>query len=464
MDFHQFLIPRLEGNEIESNLPHYLELVKKGVAGFIVFGGELETLRKNIGRLQEEASSPLIISSDLEQGLGQQVKGGTVFPPAMAVAQAEKESPGLARQAFECMAREASYAGINTIFAPVLDVNTNPENPIISARAFSDEPKTVSALGTTMVEAFMENGIKPCGKHFPGHGSTSVDSHLALPKVDRTLDELEACELKPFRAAIAAGVPMLMLGHLNVPALDVSETPISLSAKAIGYLREIMGFSGIVITDAMDMGGLGSYTSEEASLMALAAGVDLLLHPGDPGGLADELGRSDRSFSTQRVSEFRRSLQAVSTSGPPAQLCEDLSGEITRKAIRVEGHLTPIKNPFVLLLSDDEIEGSLFVDSLRVRFPSLDYKCLVGPTIGMKELVPNGTDLIVAVYSKVKAFKGGPAPWIKEALMALDGRAGAVVSFGSPYILDTIGSNTFKIFAWWDKQAAQLAAVNILLI
>jgi beta-glucosidase-like glycosyl hydrolase len=464
MVFHQFLIPRLEGNEIESNFPHYLDLVKKGIAGFIVFGGETETLRENIRRLQEEASMPLIIASDLEQGLGQQVQGGTVFPPAMAVSQAEKESPGLARQAFECMAREASYAGINTIFAPVLDVNTNPENPIISTRAFSDEPETVSALGKMMVEAFMENGIKPCGKHFPGHGNTSVDSHLALPNVDRTLDELEACELKPFRAAIAAGVPMVMLGHLRVPALNFSEKPVSLSEKAIGYLREIMGFSGIVITDAMDMGGLGSYTSEEASLMALEAGVDLLLHPADPGGLADELGRSGRGFSTQRVSEFRRSLQAVSTSDPPAQPCEDLSGEITRKAIRVEGHLTPIKNPFVLLLSDDEIEGSLFVDSLRVRFPSLDYRCLTGPTGGIKELVPNGMDLIVAVYTKIRAFKGGTAPWMKEALMALNGRASAVVSFGSPYIFDILSGNTFKIFAWWDKQAAQLAAVNSLLI
>jgi beta-glucosidase-like glycosyl hydrolase len=464
MDFHQFLIPRLEGDGIETNLPRYLDLVKKGIAGFIVFGGETKTLRENIRRLQEEATLPLIIASDLEQGLGHQVKGGTVFAPSMAVAQAEKKSPGLARQAFECMAREASYAGINTIFAPVLDVNTNPENPIISTRAFSDEPETVSALGTTMVEAFMENGVKPCGKHFPGHGGTSLDSHLALPKVDRTLDELETCELKPFRAAIAAGVPMLMLGHLNVPALDVSETPISLSAKAIGYLREIMGFSGIVITDAMDMGGLGSYAPEEASLMALEAGVDLLLHPAEPERLADTLERSGRSFSAQRVYEFRRSLQAASTSGPPAQPCEDLADEITRKAIRTEGQPMPIKKPFVLLLSDDEMQGSPFVDSLRARFPSLDYRCLTGPTNGIKELVPGGTDLIVAVYSKIRAFKGGTAPWMKEALIALNGRASAVVSFGSPYIFDILSGNTSKIFAWWDSQAAQLAAVNILLI
>jgi beta-glucosidase-like glycosyl hydrolase len=461
MNFHQFLIPRLDGNEIESNLPHYLDLVKKGVAGFIVFGGELETLRKNIRLLQEEAAMPLIMASDLEQGLGQQVQGGTVFPPAMAIAHAEKESPGLARQAFGCMAREASYAGINTIFAPVLDVNTNPENPIISIRAFSDEPETVSELGTTMVEALMENGIKPCGKHFPGHGSTSADSHLTLPEVDKSLDELEACELKPFRAAIATGVPMVMLGHLSVPALDDSGRPVTVSEKAIGFLRNAMGFHGIVITDAMDMGGMDAFTSVEASLMALAAGSDLLLHPSDPEGLAAELARSGRSFDTQRIVSFRKSLSVNPASGSPPPLCEDLSREITRESILVEGQRRPLNNPFVLILSDDELDGTPFVENLRERFPSVKEKCITGPSNGIEQLVPAESDLIVAVYSKIRAYKGGHAQWIKEALSVLDSRASAVVSFGSPYILEIPNGKNLKIFAWWDNHAAQLEVANI---
>ncbi|MFH1014812.1 MAG: glycoside hydrolase family 3 N-terminal domain-containing protein, partial [Nitrospirota bacterium] len=184
MNFYKFIIARLNGRDIEKEFNYYLRLVKKGVAGFIVFGGELNTVRRGISELQKEADDRLIIASDLEQGLGQQIEGGTIFPPAMAVASAIKKDSSrftvhcsqlkLLRKVFKAIAIEARYAGINTIFAPVLDINTNPRNPIISTRAFGEDPESVSFFGCEMIKTFQSHGITACGKHFPGHGDTET--------------------------------------------------------------------------------------------------------------------------------------------------------------------------------------------------------------------------------------------------------------------------------------------------
>ena len=274
VNYYQFMVPRLNGQEIRERFSYYRSLVRKGVAGFIVFGGELETVRVYIQKLQEAAEIPLIVSSDLERGLGQQLNGGTHFPPAMAMATAYKNrqrttgkgpkehtSRDLAfiRKSFAAVAEEAKYAGINTIFAPVLDINTNPQNPIIAGRAFGEEPGIVSLLGTEMIRTLQKNGIAACGKHFPGHGDTSIDSHIKLPVLKQDMARLRRYELKPFMAAVAAGVRMLMLGHLGVPAIDPSGIPVSFSEKAVQFIRRSMGYDGILLTDALNMGGIGRF-------------------------------------------------------------------------------------------------------------------------------------------------------------------------------------------------------------
>jgi beta-glucosidase-like glycosyl hydrolase len=451
------MIPRLEGARIESNFNFYRDLVRGGVAGFIVFGGEMEPLRRGIERLQDEAELPLIISSDLEQGLGQQVDGGTLFPPAAAVARAERASPGLATEVFKCVAREAAYAGINTVFAPVLDVNTNPENPIISTRAFSDNSEEVSALGESMIRVFRESGVVPCGKHFPGHGDTSVDSHLALPRVEKSLEELEACELRPFRAARAAGVPMMMLGHLDVPALDPGGVPATVSGEVVRFLREEVGFAGLIITDALNMGGMGSLSAAEASLRALEAGVDLLLHPQDPEDLARHLERTGRDFDAARIRAFRKALPARLPSGPQPPLCEDLARQATRKAIEVAGALPSLKDPYVVVLSDGEEDGSEFVAALGKRFPHVRHRTVTDNDVPE---VPGGADLIVAAFSPVRAFKGGTPPWLSKALRILGKNARAAVSFGSPHLLGDVSKHIPSIYAWWGCKEAQIAAAE----
>ncbi|HBU05744.1 MAG TPA: beta-glucosidase, partial [Nitrospiraceae bacterium] len=241
MNFYQFIISRLNGRDIEKEVDYYLGLVRKGIAGFIIFGGELNTVKQGIKKLQREADNRLIIASDLERGLGQQLEGGTIFPPAMAIAKAIKNSKlkvqnsklKILRDVFKTVAIEARYAGINTIFAPVLDINTNPKNPIISTRAFGESAESVSFFGCEMIKIFQSYGITACGKHFPGHGDTETDSHIKLPKIKKDIKTLSKTELAPFRDAIKAGVRMIMLGHLNVPALDPSGIPVSLSKKAV---------------------------------------------------------------------------------------------------------------------------------------------------------------------------------------------------------------------------------------
>jgi beta-glucosidase-like glycosyl hydrolase len=455
----RFLVPRLEGDHIEDRFEDYLRLVRRGVAGFIVFGGEVQHLREAIARLQAEAPLPLIVASDLEQGLGQQVRGGTLFPPAMALARARE---GLLRAAFEQMAREAAYAGINTILAPVLDVNTNPRNPIIATRAFGSDPREVARLGRLMIESFKAVGIRSCGKHFPGHGSTGLDSHITLPSVQKSLSELESCDLIPFREAVRAGVDLVMPGHLRVPAIEPSGAPCTLSQRAVDYLRKSMGFSGLIVTDALNMGGLGGYGEGEAALLALRAGVDVLLHPRDPEALIHSLSEAAISPSRgDRLVRFRRDLPRAPSAERPS-FDPALSERLAREAIRVEGSLPALRKPFLIILSDDDENPAH--ELLAGLSGSLSgYLTLQGSEhIDFDRLDP-GKETVVAVFSPVRAWKGGPAPWVRTCLASLADRARVFISFGSPSLLEQAGASGCRIHAYWPSPAAQQEVARLLL-
>jgi len=180
----------------------------------------------------------------------------------------------------EIIGRELSSLGINTNLAPVMDVNNNPNNPVIGLRSFSSDPELVGELGTAMVEGFNEYNISAAAKHFPGHGDTAVDSHVGLPEVDKSLEELKDTELLPFQKAIEEDVDMIMTAHMMFPQLD-SEYPATLSQDILtGLLREEMGYEGLIITDAMNMEAITEEFGEiEASKQAIYAGVDLVVMP-----------------------------------------------------------------------------------------------------------------------------------------------------------------------------------------
>ena len=476
MNFYQFIIPRLNGIDIEKDFDHYIGLVKKGIAGFIIFGGKLDTVRKGIKEFQREAKKPLIIASDLEQGLRQQIEGGTLFPPAMAIANAialnqkskiKNQKSRMLRNTFKAIALEARYAGINTIFAPVLDINTNPRNPIISTRAFGDDAETVSFFGCEMVKTFQSRGIAACGKHFPGHGDTEIDSHIKLPFIKKDLKSLEKTELVPFRNAIRQGVKMIMLGHLKVPALDSSGIPVSLSEKAVRYLRDKMRFKGVIITDALNMGGIGKYTEEKASLIALQAGVDLLLHPTDPDRIVSYLEKKVSGIRCQVSKNQLWKKKTASRSDPDFENHRRLSEELTRKAIKISGQIRPMKKPLLIILDDENEEGAkrrgeAFAGKFKEKFPDLRLNVTNYGSEIQNISYPDDIFIIVAIFSKIKAWKGGPSPWLLRCIRKLENKAEIFISFGSPYILDGVRDDITKVYAFWDSEVAQRAVAEVI--
>jgi beta-N-acetylhexosaminidase len=218
---------------------------------------------------------PLWVAVDQEGGRVARLRHPlTEWPPAITLGRAGSDD--LARRFARALAAELTAVGISLDFAPVLDVLTNPTNPVIGDRALGDAPETVARLGAVVIEELQAAGMAACGKHFPGHGESSVDSHHGLPVLDLSPDRLREVELVPFRAAIAAGVTGIMAGHLLVPALD-ERRPATISPPILqGLLRGTLGFDGVVFTDDLDMKGIaGQLTREEALVAAIAAGCDV---------------------------------------------------------------------------------------------------------------------------------------------------------------------------------------------
>ena len=478
-NYYQFMIPRLNGEDIKKNFSCYRSLVRRGVAGFIIFGGELETVRACVGRLQEEAELPLIISSDLERGLGQQLKGGTLFPPAMALGAAykklsaitpqgsassnEQSAIRLIRKSFKAVAEEAKYAGINTIFAPVLDINTNPRNPIIAVRAFGEDPAIVSLLGVEMIRALQGSGIAACGKHFPGHGDTAVDSHIKLPVLQQEMKRLRRYELRPFAAAVEAGVKMIMLGHLSVPALDASGTPVSFSNKAVQFLRREMGYGGLLVTDALNMGGIGNFSEEEASCRALEAGVDILLHPSDAQKIAVSLERMGPLSDPTRLIKFRKKLRPLSFCKKPSfESHLRIAQRLTEDAITASSKFSIKGRALLIILNDDAGDkGRDFCRIMKKQLPEMRVHEFVRGDSARSIRKKPDESMIVVIFSETKAWKGGASSWLFGMIRRFRPGADLFVSFGSPYLLDG-AEKTPCLYAYWDAELPQKTVAGLL--
>ncbi|MEO8380959.1 MAG: glycoside hydrolase family 3 N-terminal domain-containing protein, partial [Acidobacteriota bacterium] len=293
-----FSVPARELNE---------ELIRQvrdnHVGGVIWFQATTEIASKANAHLQSLAREPLLISADLEAGMGMRFTDATWWPPAMALA--ATGDPSLAEEQARVTAIEARAIGINHILAPVCDVNVHPRNPVINTRSFGEDAHEVARYVEAYVRGIESEGVLATAKHFPGHGDTHVDSHRSLPVLDVSRERLENVELVPFRAAIRAGVGSVMIGHLAVPTLD--PTPISvrpsfenvwgteqhevplggtmpatLSRPILDLLRNELAFDGLIVSDAFDMGGLAAHFDPgEAAVRALEAGEDQILYSPD---------------------------------------------------------------------------------------------------------------------------------------------------------------------------------------
>lgn len=488
-------------------------VTEQHVGGFIVSVGTPTDVALKLNALQRLSALPLLVSADLETGAGFRFRGvyytpnaielggATHFPLQMALG--ATGDTALAYEMGRITAEESRALGIHVAFGPVLDVNNNPANPVIGARSFSEVPALAGRLGASMVRGIQEHGMLATGKHFPGHGDTETNSHLALASVTASRARLDSVELVPFRAAISAGVGAIMTFHGFLPALDSAEVPATLSPKVMStLLRDEMRFDGLLVSDAMDMAGVvDRFGAAEAAKRAIAAGNDVLLMPSDVPGTIDAVlagvsegrydeGRIDRSarrvlalkhqFDLHRartvdIEEVRR---RVGTEGSA-----EVANTIAERAFvlaRDSTGLVPLarenRRPRVLSVTyarrADLGAGTAFNTELRGRVASLRTAFVNAdesePSYsGLLDEARTADVVVVGSYVNITsetATASAPRAFV-EFVASLQSRGAKVilVSFGTPYlVLQTPSVGTYAI-AWGGTPSSQRAAARALL-
>lgn len=460
MTFARLIVPALRWHD-DSGFAHEAaridDALALGVGGFIIFGGTAEAVAALTSDLHRRSRHPLLLAADLERGAGQQFDGLTQVPPPRALA--ALRDPGVVAWAGAVTAREARAVGLNWVFAPVADLDLLPENPIVQTRAFGAEPEVVADAVRAWVRGCQGAGALACAKHYPGHGRTLVDSHIALPSVDVPREVLEREDLLPFRAAAEAGVASVMTAHVAYPALDPSGAPATLSRPILQGLRAA-GYEGLVVSDALIMeGALGGRSESAAALAALAAGVDVLLYPHDPRGVADAVERAVArgELPGERVADaLARIERAVRLAArpPDAAAPEERSAPDVARALLAlplaRGVAPVLSAPLELVLVDDDIGGPFPpTPSTAVR----DELARLGVPLGA------GGSRVVLVFAEPRAWKGrsGLGEASRAALATAVNGAALVVVFGHPRLAQEIPAGPPVLVAWHRQRLMQQA-------
>jgi beta-N-acetylhexosaminidase len=456
-----------------------------------------------LNRMQKLSRVPLLVAGDFERGASMRVDGTTVFPQAMAFGAAG--DPALARFEGQVTAREARAVGVQWLFFPVADVNNNPDNPIINIRSYGEDPKQVSALVAAFIEGARADPhcrVLTTAKHFPGHGDTAVDTHLNMAVIDATRERLEAVELPPFRAAIQAGVDAIMTAHIAVPALAPADVPATLSPAILtGLLRGEMGFKGIVVTDALEMGGIAQgYSSGEAAVLALEAGADALVMPPDPEAAvkavlaAIQSGRLTRARIDESVARLlaakermgldRRATVDLEAISDQIDMPEDQerAQDIANRAVTLvknDSGLIPLRVPaktcfLTLAESHYSNEGLEFAQEVRRRDKNatvIQLDASLAPAsldaavdkIGKTEACES---VAVAAFASVAANRGGAAlggdfPRMLDALFAT-GKPVALIALGNPYLVRSFPQAAAFLLTFSTVPPSETAAVQAL--
>ena len=513
----QMVWPRVLGDYTARDDRAWRALVRmvrtERVGGVIAGIGSPLELAQKIDDLQQASDLPLIMSADFETGAGFRARGGWFlpnaidlggavnFPPSMALAATGDTM--LAYQEGRVTAREGRALGVQMDFAPVLDVNNNPANPVISTRSFGEDPRTVARFGAAFLRGVQDGGMLATGKHFPGHGDTGVNSHLALPVVNASRARLDSVELVPFRAAIAAGVAAIMTFHGSMPALDSTGVPGTLSPAVLtGLLRDSLGFRGLVITDAMDMQGvLDSYGAAEAAMRAVAAGADVLLQPVDATETIDAvtfgvvLGRYDAARldrSVRRILEAKlrlglRTRRLANVDSVRAIVGDSADQALARRV--AERSITLVRDSLgqlplaaldrgtrVLSITyaprPDVGAGTVFDAELRRWFTGLrsvwvDSDDPAPNAARLLALADSAQVVIVGSYVaqnwKAATISVPPAfaSFVEELVKR--GRHPVVVALGNPYLLQQVPDVPAYVVAWSGFPLSQFAAARAVL-
>jgi beta-N-acetylhexosaminidase len=460
---------------------------ENGVGGVIWFLSTTEqTARQNAEwqvLAQAVSGVPLLISADLESGMGMRFTDAEWWPPAMAIAATGDAS--WAEELGRATARDALAIGVNHILAPVADVNIDPANPVINTRSFGEDPAAVARYVEAFIRGVQDEGALATAKHFPGHGDTHVDSHRALPVLDVTRERLERVELVPFRAAIAAGVASIMIGHLAVPAVDETPAPVRLAFEnhygtmadeipsggtmpatlsrrvIIDLLRRELGFRGLVITDAMDMGGLAAHFDPgEAAVRAIEAGEDqILFSPDTDAAIAavreavhtGRIAKTRIEEALERIIEAKRRVIAPPFRRHPP-LVDGRAAQLAERSItlvRDTAGLLPLKTTNVAVVT-----AAPHGDSLEPALRAL----------GLPHVDPENADVVLLLLA-VRPKSGAGNLSVPAAARDVAARYAAktvAVSFGSPYTLRELGDVSTFLCAWGVQPVLQHAAVRAL--
>lgn len=450
-------------------------------------------------QLQTKARLPLLVGADFERGTAMRLDEGTSFPTAMALA-----AGGEIRDAYtmgKITAQEARAAGVHWIYAPVADVNNNPGNPIINTRSFGENPERVAQFVAEFIRGVQENGGLATAKHFPGHGDTASDSHIDLPVIHADRERLDKLELVPFRAAIRAGVSSIMTGHLSVPSLEPdANTPATLSTKILSdVLRKQLGFQGLVVTDAMDMGGITvRYAPGEAAVRAFLAGADALLMPPVPDAAFEALQAAVKSkrISRERLdASVRRILEAKARLGLNKNRLVDVNAlnshfgsvaaqeaaqEISDRGItllRDAGKRLPLdatkptRALLVALYADPEpFPGEDLERQLRSRVDSLTTLRADTRFVKAENLKLPAADsydiVILALFVRVSDRKGNVDIPADQAALAeqiyKQSKPVVTVGFGSPYLIESFPQAATWLAAFGISDVAQISVARAL--
>lgn len=478
----QVIMPRIDFNDPNS-LPLAKRLVKEcEVGGFIIFNGKRDIVTETTRELQAVSEIPLLFGCDAERGLGQIVSDMTLFPFTMSLGAARDEE--LVYNQAHFIAHEMKECGLNLLFAPVADVNTNPDNPIINIRSYGDEYALVSRLCVAFIKGCQENGVLACAKHFPGHGRTGVDSHVDLPVLSTSKEILRNIDLIPFEKSIEADVASIMTAHIAFPKIGDGNAVTISKALVSDLLRNEIGFQGLVITDSLHMGGIIKLGDEQyLSLKALNAGCDIILDPKDPFTLIQNLNNSpdpelDGSQLEQSVERIISIKEKWLTHGTTSDTTikeqgVNLRERIARQSICiVRGGVLKSRKSVVYTFDVTESDKDISHDfTERLKQTGVNSEkisiSLNSDEEPITDNISDDTAIICLIYTSVGAWK--KLSFLHDSFKDILTKLGSMpketvlISFGSPYVVRDIGNFKTVICSFDSLSECQKAAADILL-
>jgi len=435
-----------------------------GVGGFILFGGTRAAVTALTSALRDTAGRPLLLASDFERGPGQQVRGLTELPPPAALGYLNDLDATYA--CGQITGVEARAVGLNWIFAPVCDLDIESKNPIVQTRSFGADPNLVGSHAAAWIKGCQEHGVMACAKHYPGHGRTTTDSHEGLPIVEALGEDVQRTDVAPFKAAVDAGVGSVMPAFVAYPRWDAGGSAATFSPIILGYLRETLGFRGLIVTDAFIMGGATAAAPEgSAAATAIAAGCDLLLYPTDWAGVVRSLETVPADRAETAVARYQ---DALAKWGPAeVGIVDDVmlgehqkfADQLADRALHlVRGERPQLSKAVAVSIIDDDVGGPYSIPP-RTVFHAVLRELGVKVT---SPKAPTPSPQIVLVYAEPRSWKGradlGPVSLAR--LERLVPGASLVVLFAHPRLAAQVPGDVPVLCAWHGQALMQRAAAR----